>query len=231
MPATLELPVLPPILYRYRAISGERLAREIGSIKQNYLWCSEYHKLNDPMEGFYKPSARVSKNPQYKSGADAIYYKKQNIGICSLSDTFENELMWAHYAENSSGICVGYRPRALIQGLSDDSRLVRLGYGSEPPEIGIKDGYGEEAARKILSHKKANWAYEREWRVLGPIGRARYEGDCVAEIRLGARISGEAKEAILHAFRSTKIRISLMSVSGYTQHWTKIHPAPKNTLK
>lgn len=35
-------------------------------------------------------------------------YEVQNIGILSLTTDYTNTLMWAHYANNHSGFCIGY---------------------------------------------------------------------------------------------------------------------------
>jgi len=69
----------------------------------------------------------------------------------------------------------------------------------------------KEAARKILSHKKSSWAYEREWRIFGPPGELYFAGNCIAEIRLGSRISDSHKDILLANF-SSSIRIYQMTV-------------------
>lgn len=222
--ANLELPVLPPLLYRYRKLSANNFQQEIDAIRGKYIWCSTYKELNDPMEGFYKPSARFLKLTNFESTAQRIFDAKQTIGVCSFSDTHDNEVMWAHYAENYQGVCIGYRPRSLLKELPTEARLVRLGYGSTAPELGKHDGSApaDEAARKILSHKKASWLYEREWRILARPGPLRFNGRCIAELRLGSRISAEHKQALLAGFRKS-IRIYQMTVENYQHHWRRLN--------
>jgi hypothetical protein len=224
--AQLDLPVLPPLLFRYRSITDETVKREISAIKEQYLWCSEYRRLNDPMEGFYKPnvSFRNIADSDYMSMAREIFNLKQDIGICCFSDTNENELMWSHYAGNYAGICVAYRPQCLIDGLSEDVHLVRLGYGNAPPDITISDTYaGRLAAIKILSHKKSSWGYEREWRLLGPRGRLEIGGErCVAELYLGSRIARPHKKKILAAFSPISIPIFEMNITDYSHQWSEV---------
>jgi hypothetical protein len=172
MPAILDLPILPPYLHRYRKINDETIDQELAAIKQKYLWFSTYKEMNDPMEGFFEPTGRFQKETNYKRAVRDIYDEKIRIGICCFSDTHDNELMWSHYTDNYSGICVGYAPANLIEGLPNDTRLVRVAYGTKPPDITGSDASDpRKAAIKVLSHKKASWLYEREWRVLGPIHR------------------------------------------------------------
>ncbi|MGY3034301.1 hypothetical protein ACVIIV_003471 [Bradyrhizobium sp. USDA 4354] len=45
-----------------------------------------------------------------------VLRSKPKIGICCFSDTNDNELMWAHYAANYSGICVAYLAERLTSG-------------------------------------------------------------------------------------------------------------------
>jgi Protein of unknown function (DUF2971) len=224
--AFLEKPVLPQLLLIYRKLSGQRLQQEIASLHDKYLWCSVYRRLNDPMEGFYRPSGRFRKHPEFDRVVDNIFDAKQKIGICSFSDTCDNELMWTHYADNYRGICIGYRPRSLLKGLPKEARLTRLGYGTTPPELGKHDSLvrADEAARKVLSHKKSSWLYEREWRVFGPPGKLHFDSiKCIAELRLGSRISNEQKKILLEKF-SNSIRIYQMTVEDYEHRWQKLSP-------
>jgi hypothetical protein len=117
MPATVERPILPHRLYRYRnlnprevdATSEEVFRRELEAIEHPYLWCSTFDRLNDPMEGFYRPSTRLRTDPDYARRVEQVFDRKMNVGIASFSDNRNNELMWAHYAGNYSGICIAYR--------------------------------------------------------------------------------------------------------------------------
>src|ERR1700689_1700056 len=67
MTATVDLPVPPLRLYRYRKLADlTDLEQEIAAIKENFLWCSPYRHMNDPMEGLYESSARLRDSPGYK---------------------------------------------------------------------------------------------------------------------------------------------------------------------
>jgi hypothetical protein len=224
MPATVERPILPHRLYRYRSLVPrdpyispyDLLRREIEAIKEPYLWCSEFRMLNDPMEGFYRPSTRLQKVNNYEERVNQLLERKLNVGIVSFSDNRDNELMWAHYAGNYSGICIAYRTVGLVAGLPDDVALVRLGYDSRPPRIGNGDFAN---IRVILSQKKESWTYEREWRVLGPLGKVVITTRCVTHIYLGARVNPDHKINIRDELKGTDISISQMEVNGYRHNW------------
>src|SRR5262245_8766235 len=151
---------------------SKAISEEIACIRENYLWCSDFTCMNDPMEGFYRPSSGLKKKSDYDQILQRITSSKIALGISCFSDTRENILLWTHYAGNYSGICVAYSPSVLVDGLPGNASLIRLGYDDNPPLISSGVGKNvEAAARIILSQKKYNWAYEREWRVLAPKGR------------------------------------------------------------
>lgn len=228
MPAILDKPILPPYLYRYRKITDKTIDQEIAAITEKYLWFSTYKEMNDPMEGFFDPSSRFQKDSNYARAARNIYYEKTNIGICCFSDTHDNELMWSHYTDNYSGICVGYAPQNLIDGLPGDAHLVRVAYGIKPPYINAKDGIDPfKAAIKVLSHKKASWLYEREWRVLGHAGRENITSNaCLREVRFGMKLNPDHKIKLLAALRGHAVRVEEMKrVSDYSHKWSKVRNA------
>ena len=148
MPAILDQPILPPYLYRYRKITDQTIDQEIAAITEKYLWFSTYRETNDPMEGFFEATARFQKDSNYTRAVRDIYDEKTNIGICCFSDTHDNELMWSHYTGNYSGICVGYAPQNLIDGLPRNVHLVRVAYGTKPPDITAKDAANPNGAAK-----------------------------------------------------------------------------------
>jgi hypothetical protein len=224
----LDPPILPPYLYRYRGLTDDTIEREISMIRDQVLWCSSYKKLNDPMEGFYNPTLRVQHLDAYARVAHELVDQKHMLGICCLTDTPDNELMWTHYAENYTGICVSYRPHRLLKGLPDHAHLVRVGYGIAPPEIGVADARNlNGAALKILSHKKFNWSYEREWRVLAHQGGLHISTDeCIRDVLLGSRIAPHHKVRIENALGDLPVRILTMKIDKYEHKWI-----PVKTLK
>jgi hypothetical protein len=174
--------------------------------------------MNDAMEGFYDPSEGLRDTEDYARVVRSIYGAKSIHGIACISETNNNELMWAHYADNYAGICVRYRTQALIDGLEDRVRVVKVSYGDAPPAVGQEDALNSRsAAIKILSHKKANWVYEREWRVLGELDQNSYRDErVVSGIYFGSRIDRTHRDRLLDEL-GIHIEFFTMSVKGY-QH-------------
>lgn len=229
--AQLEKPVLPLRLYRYRSLTRDKnaLAEEIASLRHNFLWCSDFTRMNDPMEGFYKPSSRLEGKNEYKRIVRQITDKKTLVGIACFSETKENVLMWTHYAGNYSGICLAYSTQRLVDGLPHHVSLIRLAYGDDPPRISTDDVRNTElAARKILSQKKYNWAYEREWRVLGPKGKVEIGAEtAVTDLYFGARVNAQHRHQILQKIQGTGIKAHTMQVDEYDHTWQPANAAAR----
>jgi hypothetical protein len=106
---------------------------------------------------------------------------------------------------------------------------VRLGYGVAPPEVGVADtGDLNAAARKILSHKKFSWAYEREWRVLANQGALTINSpECVGDVRLGSRIDPHHRDRLEVELGDLPLRISAMAVDKYGHEWKPLKTKKK----
>lgn len=224
MAATLAPPVLPEYMFRYRSIAGVDkdgkpiFDREMEAILAPYIWCAGIDDLNDPMEGLFEPTRRMEKLSSYQKIGQRISFALHSIGIAALSDTNRNELMWAHYAANSSGICIEYRARRFLSGLPDNSTLAKVAYENKPPYIAVADSKKkkEESALRIFSHKKFNWAYEREWRVLSAIGPAAIRGkEVIRRIYMGSRITEAHKFQIQNALLGSHIKLYEMVLENY----------------
>jgi hypothetical protein len=183
--------------------------------------------MNDPMEGFYRPSILLKGQPNYRRIVRQIADSKSGIGIACFTETHDDVLMWTHYADNYSGICLSYSAKTLLRGLPDDVNLVRLAYVDKPPLLATGHARAaREAAIRILSQKKYNWAYEREWRVLGPVGRVNISGICaVKAIYFGSRVKPDYVQQILLEIQGTTIKAYEMSINGYDHTWKLINKA------
>jgi hypothetical protein len=230
--ARVESPELPLKLYRYRSLirSDEALSQEIDAVKNSYLFCSTFDRMNDPMEGYFRPTSAFKGHTDYKKTLKRIVGVKTSIGVACFSETRDDLLMWTHYAGNHSGVCVAYSTRKLIDGLSEHVSLVRLGYGDAPPLVSSNEALNaERAARKILSQKKLNWAYEREWRVLGPVGQVPIAAQAVTDIYFGSRVSLAHRQKFLTKLQRTDIKAYAMQVDEYDHDWVPVNAAAKKT--
>jgi Protein of unknown function (DUF2971) len=148
--------------------------------------------------------------------------KRASSGISCFSETNDNELMWAHYAENYAGLCVEYSAGVIEQGQNTNHGWVRVIYGDEPPQFNAEQLMNYvQAARTILLHKKSSWAYEREWRLVGPAGKTVFSNQPVRAIYFGSRTPAHVRLNFIAQLQETGIEFFNMVISGYKHEWTK----------
>lgn len=101
---------------------------------------------------------------------EAIYRAfNDNVGILSLSEIPDHELMWAHYADSHAGLVLcfdehhGFFKRRRSE--NDEFYFVRRVLYSDRPAVSMATLDGDA----LLVTKGTQWAYEREWRMLVPL--------------------------------------------------------------
>jgi hypothetical protein len=138
------------------------------------------------------------------------------MGVCSFSEVCDHELMWAHYAQQFTGICIAYSFSRLLKHLSDDIEFVRMYYDETVPTVHRTKKDPSELAKMVLSYKNYRWLYEREWRMFAPIGKARYRfANCVSCVYLGSRATAGNRRRIKDALEALDIQTRNMTIDEY----------------
>ncbi|HEY8608184.1 MAG TPA: DUF2971 domain-containing protein [Noviherbaspirillum sp.] len=134
------------------------------------------------------------------------------VGIFSLSQVPDQPLMWAHYADDHKGICLGFE---ITDGsaLGDVERCLRVEYGNGVPEFSEQPiaaltlsldnsgavstasrlAFSDPSLRAAVSTKGPEWKYEQEWRYIEPIGGAYDWPAPITEITFGLRCPQERR--------------------------------------
>ncbi len=98
----------------------------------------------------------------------------ENYGILCLSESYNNILMWSHYADKHQGIVIGLKTEKFT-GLKkvkyEDQRplipLHCMTYDTTPSEY-------EQAILQVLTTKSNDWKYESEWRIFDKLSNLSY---------------------------------------------------------
>jgi hypothetical protein len=213
--ATIKSYVQPQRLYRYRPLGN--VDHEIEAIAEGYLYCAPYKDLNDPMEGLFSSSQLLRESEDYRSIRNSIRENKAQIGMCSFSEVYDHELMWAHYSDQFRGICVAYSLSRLLKHLEENVSFVRMYYNERVPTIRRTSKEPTQLAKMVLSYKNYRWLYEREWRMFAPLGRAYYtKTACVTRVYLGSRIDPDKRDLILETMKRLKIKTHDMAIDKYS---------------
>jgi len=104
---------------------------------------------------------------------EAIYRAfNENVGILSLSEIPDNELMWAHYANSHTGLVLAFDERHEFfnrrRTENDEFYFIRKVVYSDRPAVSMATLDGDA----LLVTKGTKWTYEREWRMLVPLKTA-----------------------------------------------------------
>ncbi|MCX4113271.1 DUF2971 domain-containing protein [Aeromonas hydrophila] len=167
-------------LYKYTRNFG------VDFFKKPKVKLSNPSYLNDPFESEACDNLinviSENKMPLRYSKADIRELTNEvmkSYGIFSLSETPRNPLMWAHYANEHRGICIGYN-RNLFSKIEKPKDSIYLMAEYEPRKINY-DNYRFDKEKKISSSddfvnaiksqlltKSDEWIYEKEHRCIIP---------------------------------------------------------------
>lgn len=145
---------------------------------------------------------------------DAFKATLLEIGIFSLSSDIENQLLWAHYADESRGIAIGFSTEE-SEKLSNEKTCIQVKYNDDFPTL-ISDGMlvslsiyasiengnltydnslnvsdDDPFLRTVVSTKPKAWAYENEWRYIEKIAGKYPLPGSIREIVFGTRCPPE----------------------------------------
>ena len=101
---------------------------------------------------------------------ERFYNLHNTAGILSLSETPENLLMWAHYAEGHTGFVLVldgshdfFKGKNSLLGFAKPEPVE---YRLELPHLTIEETFKETVLPEIFFVKGLDWKYEKEWRYL-----------------------------------------------------------------
>lgn len=115
-----------------------------------------------------------------------------DLGVCCFSELNDAVLMWSHYANNHSGICL----RFSVHNSSSLGLALKVIYSPNRPLLYPVRGRLDPTP--ALLTKAAFWSYEREWRIVAPgANRAiTFPPQHLDGIIFGARISASDEQHV-----------------------------------
>jgi Protein of unknown function (DUF2971) len=205
---------IPQYLYKYRTVDANSLAL----LASDKVYLSRLDAFNDPFEMLSFESTLETKLSVDKHGTFAISKEAPQLApfgtslrVCSLSEEYQDLLMWGHYADCHRGFCIRFE-------FASDPTLSQLIF-----PIKYADAYSDEntasaSPREKALHntlaKSAKWSYEREWRIIGqiPAGEsqaaelfAAYRPEAVTGIIFGVRMPALHKTLIKKILQKHKL--------------------------
>lgn len=244
------------MFYKYRGnigLDNPNFVRDIEMIKNNEIWCSNIKDLNDPTEASFSLEEFEQKlsiglrffsflsikryNPEnvtsYKVALNKLMsVHTRNSGIYSLSKTYNNELMWAHYSNSHKGYCIEYDFNDLkdfglnfseYNPISHMNRWGRVNYSDKLFQLKVMNPKYDDIIKFLLSKSK-KWEYEEEYRVITSIsGKYTYNPKCLKSITFGMNINELERNFIIKNLEDKEINFyQLYRVKDQFQFYRKL---------
>lgn len=175
-----------------------------------------------------------------------------NVGILSLTEEWDDMLMWSHYGNQHGGICIGF-----YTSIDFFRTAFPITYTDTFPIIQRPQDGEETILEKTLLTKASCWEYEREWRVMkrymshseqaahqaahshwaaedlrvlcnqsGP-GLYSYNRNAIASITLGSRITYDHARDVARAYESTGSDVPMFAIEPPSHNYKLIRRAYK----
>ncbi|MCW2404424.1 hypothetical protein M2336_001053 [Sphingobium sp. B1D7B] len=229
----------PPKLYRYRPLEDGLLDRELGALRDSYLYAPPFAAMNDPMEAFYEtggPGDRIINAMLAPAGKhiDGMYGMLSEMidrfALVSFAGTYEDLPMWAYYGSNFGGMCLEFDTAELAIGDFQSEKLRPVTYARDAlPPLTMTDMAPEcleEAVIARITRKRAEWAHEKEWRfIAGEIGPKHYLDDALRRVFLGPRVKPEHAARVCEILDRRPVEVLQGEIRGFELRFRSIKPA------
>ena len=179
-------------LYKYMPAQSEEALERLEAILRGRIYYSSPASFNDPFEMsamFDAPSqdevmalldetgslvdlhvsksarAKIYQQVQATLGTKRVVSREwiESVGVLCLTTSPDDLLMWAHYAQNHTGICLGFD-----SGFEPFSTAQPVRYQEGRARVAPLDTASREQqlVEKVLFVKSPHWRYESEWRCI-----------------------------------------------------------------
>ena len=170
-------------LYEGNVLNREK-ARKILKISYKNIKSENVEKFLDYIDDL--PS--LVDSPEYHKYLEEVTSLNKKIGMFCMSSKNDSQVMWATYANNSSGYCIEYDiKKALNENIISRNDILRVRYkykrDADPIDLVLEfvisrlksnkelnDNERDEIKKlviDIISTKHREWNFQKEWRIVG----------------------------------------------------------------
>lgn len=148
-------------------------------------------------------------------GMDAWRNTSKQLGVVSLSAKPDDMLMWGHYGQSHTGVCLEFKT-----DLMPFTAAHPITYSKDRPIFRPLDPDRNDLADRVLLRKADFWSYEEEWRLVRPdkTGSGTFPPEALTAVILGANTSAEAEHAVraLVTQRSNRLELRKCELDRHT---------------
>lgn len=172
----------------------------VAYIERNYLNISKREKLKKLNYYLRNQQILIDKIEE------GIKERAENMGISCFSRTFDNLLMWSHYACHHTGICIRFNFSYDL----DNFFLYPVNYTEKFPNTNYFS-CPETALLDLVLTKSKVWAYELEVRAVSfqINGIVKIKPNVISEIYFGSKIDLYKRDEILKTISDCKLNINV----------------------
>ena len=141
----------------YKFVKAEHA---ISNLAMARLKLSTIHDLNDPFDFFAAidtTDARIATVVQ-----EMFEHYREKIGLLCLSKNWDNLLLWSHYGDSHTGICLGFD----ISDNRDSEASLDVLYQPNLLQIRCLQDLNFDLVNRLLRTKHECWSYEQEVRMI-----------------------------------------------------------------
>lgn len=151
-----------------------------------------------------------------------MFNAREDMGICSLSENFDDEYMWQNYAKNHEGYCVEYDlteyeysnqiyPVVYVKKEELETDLIESIVLTAINDLilSLSDGkiLGDRSqCMKLFLTKHEEWAYQNEWRLIGN-AKEKFVAPKIKAVYVGKNSSKENVEKLIMYSREMNFNI------------------------
>jgi len=195
-------------------------------LANNQLYFASPLEFNDPFdcaaqdntsENLLKLIYEMQKYPDMNAIMKIQDKVLQNTGILTLTKCPDSMLMWAHYADNHKGFCLGFKNNPVFNGIKPVNYVTDRPKNTAYQFTSMKDKNMNlilaQSTIKLSRIKYIGWQYEEEWRVIGDRGITTYPADCLDKVIFGVRMPQKKRNVILRMLKNENVSFFEVSKS------------------
>lgn len=196
---------IPHLIFKYRALDSALELVRATDIFVNYrLFMPTSDNLNDPFEGG---------NVDFSSSSFSERIKK--CKILSLSYDCFSPPLWAHYASECSGICIGFSTYSSFQ----DIKEIRYSDTIDKKQWFSSDE--NDAIKHEFLYKNTSWNYESEYRIISEKDEEYFQFNKseIAVVIFGNKINPDIKNFFLQFIPNTCYKFDIKSDKNRSRYY------------
>lgn len=211
------------IFYQYQPLKNTY----IQTIMDQSVYVSDPSSFNDPFDCWGLLTNDIDNYSQEEVIQSEIKLRKgvRELGVVCLTSSWDNQLMWSHYAGSHTGICLGFKFSDSTWKGRDYFLLRPVQYSAITP-IPMSEAWDDEknglpsetTAISFFRTKNPDWHYEREWRIIckpeyrGKKLKLSHLGIELNEIIFGKDVSIEKREEVISSLTDKGINVEYLEI-------------------